>query len=83
MAVFEASGIKVPVNKEWLTILNTSSERQSKTVSKNRLDMGSREHIEGFNSETTFFITSVSTTVIEHKVYLKCLVLSKTLFDLV
>lgn len=33
MAIFKASG-KVPVNKEWLTILNNSSERQLKQFLK-------------------------------------------------
>lgn len=36
-AVFKESG-EVPVNKEWLTIFNNSSERQLKTVV---IEMGS------------------------------------------
>lgn len=40
MAVFKTSG-KVPVDKERLTIVNNSSERQLKTDLKNGVGMGS------------------------------------------
>ena len=59
---------KVPVNKEWFTILH-SSDRKLETVLKNGVGMGSSERVEGFNSKTIFLITSVSTRVKECKVY--------------
>lgn len=52
MADFRAMG-KMPVDREQFTISNTSSVKQSKTLLKNHVGIGSSEHVEDFICETT------------------------------
>ena len=59
-AVLKSVG-KTPSCREWFTMTRMSSDTELKIVLKRKVEIGSREHVEGFSSVTIFLRVTAST----------------------